>query len=216
MRAAGREFLIKSLDIDDLSAVASVHLGAFPDRALTLLGAEAVRRYYKWQLQGPHEIAALGAFLDGGLVGFCLGGVFREALPGFLRKNQWFLLWCVLTHPCLLMHRVLREKLVLGISILRRFGRPGKALAQQKGHLKESFGILSIAVHPQFQGMGVGRLLVKEAEKIAAEQGFSEIRLSVHRENERAVCFYKRLGWEEVLINDVWDGYMIKRLITYK
>jgi len=38
-----------------LADVAKVHCRAFADAALTRLGCEAVRRYYLWQLEGPHE-----------------------------------------------------------------------------------------------------------------------------------------------------------------
>lgn len=34
--------------------VAGVHVAAFPSSALTRLGSEAVRRYYLWQIEGPH------------------------------------------------------------------------------------------------------------------------------------------------------------------
>ena len=32
---------------------------SYSDRALSALGHEAVRRYYEWQLLGPHDSAAL-------------------------------------------------------------------------------------------------------------------------------------------------------------
>ena len=44
------DLLVLNLDVKDLPAVASVHMAAFPKSALTMLGTEAVRRYYEWQL----------------------------------------------------------------------------------------------------------------------------------------------------------------------
>jgi hypothetical protein len=46
--------MIRDLTPTDLDAVAKLHLDAFTDRALTKLGQEAVRRYYEWQMAGPH------------------------------------------------------------------------------------------------------------------------------------------------------------------
>jgi len=39
-----------------------------------MLGTEAVRRYYEWQLVGPHEVTAISAYINTELVGFCFGG----------------------------------------------------------------------------------------------------------------------------------------------
>src|SRR5262249_51814901 len=87
---------------EDLPEMTRIHLEAFPDSALTALGQEAVQRYYAWQLSGVHQLVGLGADLDSRLVGFCLGGVFRGALSGFLRQNRRYLIVRLLTHPWLI------------------------------------------------------------------------------------------------------------------
>ncbi len=74
------DLLVRNLEVKDLPAVATVHKAAFPKSALTMLGTEAVRRYYEWQLLGPHESISLGAFLGPEVVGFCVGGIFRGAM----------------------------------------------------------------------------------------------------------------------------------------
>ena len=78
---------IRNLEAKDLPYVAAVHVAAFPDSALTMLGTEVVRRYYEWQLTGPHDIAALGAFAGAGVEGYCFGGVFRGAMSGFFNST---------------------------------------------------------------------------------------------------------------------------------
>jgi len=82
------DIVIRKIQENDLPHVAAVHLLAFPDSALSMLGTEAVRRYYEWQLVGPHEVTAISAYINTELVGFCFGGMFRGALSGFVRNNQ--------------------------------------------------------------------------------------------------------------------------------
>lgn len=206
---------IRDLTVQDLERVAVVHVLAFPDSALTKLGVEATRRYYAWQLTGPHECRAFGAFLDGELGGFCFGGIFRGALSGFLRTNRWFLIGRILTRPHLLLHSVVRARLFQTRRILPRLVRPGRAGNQSGKRIPKqtsrSFGILSIAVDPRCQGAGVGRALMEAAEAASREGAFSRMHLTVSPENIQAIRFYERLGWTRVA-EENWQGRMMKSL----
>src|ERR1035438_7068797 len=46
---------VETLYTRDLTAVTGVHLAAFPDSVLTTLGSGIVKRYYEWQMRGPHS-----------------------------------------------------------------------------------------------------------------------------------------------------------------
>lgn len=204
---------VTPLVINDLAAVAVLHLRAFPTSALTALGIEAVRRYYLWQLTGPHEVTALGVMVDDRLAGFCFGGVFRGALGGFLRANRAFLMGRVLTRPWLLGNPLFRERLSTGLTVLRRIGR--RPLASPRPPATpdvRSFGILAIAVDPATQGGGVGRCLIEAAEQHARQRGFSQMHLSVHPSNIQAIGFYERTGWVRVVGTEAWRGSMRKQL----
>ena len=65
---------IAQIKPEHLPGVAALHARAFPDSALTRLGLEAVRRYYEWQLQGPHDFHFIGVPDQTGLRGFAVGG----------------------------------------------------------------------------------------------------------------------------------------------
>src|SRR6267142_2937709 len=104
------DVLIREIQAKDLGHVAAVHQLAFPDSALSMLGTEAVRRYYEWQLVGPHEVTAISAYINTELVGFCFGGLFRGAMSGFVRNNQKFLIRRVLTHPWLMTNPIFRDR----------------------------------------------------------------------------------------------------------
>lgn len=53
--------------------------------------------------------------------------------------------------------------------------------------------VRQVVVAPDAQGMGVGRLLMTEIERIAAEQGADELWLNARH---TAYGFYRALGWE--------------------
>ncbi len=55
-----------------------------------------------------------------------------------------------------------------------------------------------LAVHPQFQGKGLGKKLLQFAEEHAFMQGHSSIRLDVYSGNPAAVGMYRRAGYKEI------------------
>ena len=214
------EFNIRKIEVQDLDGVVSIHRASFDDRALTQLGAGAVRRYYHWLLTGfveVHPICAVSA--EGELAGFCFSGVYAGSFSGFLRKNKWYLAGNMLLKPWLLFNPLIREQAKSALSTLKRLVKHRKGInvgRQKEGSKKikkgSSFGILSIAVDPAFQRCGVGAILENEVERYALEQGYEQIGLTVLPENTPAVKFYEKMGWEKTLTEDSWEGKMVKRL----
>jgi len=208
------DVFIRTLEAKDLREVAMVHMLAFPDSALTMLGTEAVRRYYEWQLVGPHEVVALSARVNSELVGFCFGGIFRGAMSGFVRKNRMFLIGHVLAHPYLVRNPIFRDRLAAGARVLKSQAKPQASAPPPPSQNLNHFGILAIAVHPQRQGLGIGKVLMAEAEDVARRQGFQEMDLTVNPGNRQAVEFYERLNWIRFSKDSVWKGQMKKSLAS--
>lgn len=212
---AASSFDVRPLTLSDLPVVAHIHLQAFPDSALTKLGREAVRRYYEWQMLGPHDALNIGVFVQEELLGFCFSGKFRGALGGFLDKNRSFLAQRVATHPWLLLNPLFRERAQFAFSRLAkriwpRRNLPSLKQASPKQARVRSFGILSIAVAPQHRGSGAAQCLMEYSERVALERGFTRMGLSVHPSNGRAVHFYEKVGWQRDTKNGIWDGRMSK------
>lgn len=208
------DVMVRPLQVSHLPAVAQVHLRAFPDSALSKLGGEAVRRYYEWQLTGPHDAHAVGAFIDDCLSGFCFGGRFRGALIGFLRTNRVYLTLLVLRKPWLLFNPLFRERALYAVRYINR-ARPNREQPSNvpvTGGDRAPFGILSIAVDPQAQGKGVGQVLMDDAEQAARQSGYAEMILTVHHDNIQAIRFYEKLDWVKVSGNGAWTGEMRKEL----
>ena len=205
--------IIRNLSSTDCLSVAQVHMHAFPKSALGSLGLEAVQRYYHWQISGPHQCTALGAFSQGNLEGFIFAGVFHGALSGFIRKNKTFLILRVLTHPWLVSNPLIVDRLRLGLRLLFPKAVPSSPKSQEVAANSPSFGVLAIAVDPNTQKKGVGRQLMLSVEKIAIEQGFSRMQLSVNPGNQNAIQFYEKMGWAKVPSDVMWDGKMRKVLV---
>jgi ribosomal protein S18 acetylase RimI-like enzyme len=58
--------------------------------------------------------------------------------------------------------------------------------------------LTAIAVAPEFQGVGIGRHLVRALEAFFSEHRVTTYRLDTLISNEQASAFYKRLGFQEV------------------
>jgi ribosomal protein S18 acetylase RimI-like enzyme len=203
---------IRELTDEDLSSVANIHCLGFSESALTKLGKKAVRRYYQWQLNGPHDVFAIGAFHGHLLVGFCFGGVFSGALSGFVRKNRAYLMGLVMLRPWLLFDRIVRNQLSVGVKMGKR-----KIHSQTKKHSlkKTSFGILSVVVHPEMQNSGIGAMLMSAAEEEARRRKMDELNLTVNEQNQAAIQFYEKLGWKRTIPDTGnWRGRMRKTLTS--
>ena len=200
--------LVRDVREADLDAVAELHVQAFPTSVLGALGVDAVRRNYQWQLDGPHDLTAIVAESQGRIVGFLFGGVFRGSTIGFVKREKWFLARRVMTRPRILLGRIGWKRTALALRLLLR--RPARPEPERPDAVpRRSFGVLSIAVDPGCQGLGVGRALMAVARERATERGFEAMHLSVHPSNQRGVSFYRGLGWSESPEPDgKWVGRM--------
>lgn len=65
--------------------------------------------------------------------------------------------------------------------------------------------IYNLAVNPAYQGKGYGALLLKEVEKEAVRRNCTNISLEVRQDNEGAIRFYEKRGYE--IIRSLPDYY---------
>jgi ribosomal protein S18 acetylase RimI-like enzyme len=56
--------------------------------------------------------------------------------------------------------------------------------------------LYALRVRPEFRNRGIGTELVREAEAILRERGFSRVLISVAQDNDAARRLYERLGYE--------------------
>ena len=58
--------------------------------------------------------------------------------------------------------------------------------------------LANIAVHAEFQGLGIGGGLMKFAETNAKDNNYSELRLATHVLLNENLSLYRHLGWTEI------------------
>ncbi|TFG90320.1 MAG: GNAT family N-acetyltransferase [Candidatus Atribacteria bacterium] len=56
-----------------------------------------------------------------------------------------------------------------------------------------------LAVVPQEQGRGIGKLLLRECESLTKTKGCDAIGLMVSKSNERAIRLYKKMGYQKII-----------------
>lgn len=205
------DLLIREIGVSEIDKIVDIHLEAFPNSAMTSLGGDTVRRFYAWILEGPHEIAPLGAFKEDQLIGYTIGGLFRGATGGFVRKNRSFLVGKVLRRPWLIRNELFKERLKLGLGILFRRGRPSPSTSENGAPYEKQFGLLVTAVHPKHRGSSVFHL-IKRAEEIAVDRGFFEVTLSIDPKDHRLAQMYTWLGYEKYPDDKNWKGFFRKRM----
>ena len=83
------------------------------------------------------------------------------------------------------------------------FTRPGVAIVHQ------------LAVHPEHQGAGIGRMLLDHAEKWAIDSGCAEVAVDTAEPATHLVELYSRLGYKHVGFFQ-WPGKVYRSVVLSK
>lgn len=102
----------------------------------------------------------------------------RSAFPNAWSREQFERF---IPSPCAWSFVATWNRKVVGFLVM--FGRFGEAR------------IGNLAVHAAYRRQGIGRALVVEARRVAAEIGLAPVRLEVREGNLAAQLFYRRLGF---------------------
>ena len=202
---------ITTLTTRDIAAMKKIHIDAFPDRALSLLGESTISSYYQILLDHPKFCLRIGAFDGSQLVGFLIGGEMQGITPTFVRKNLFRLALHVIIHPWLLTKPIVRSRIRMTMKMLRKWKPRAQPPPRKTTRGLKTFSILVIAVDPTSQSKGVGKQLMQRAEQVAAEHGYERMHLSVDMNNTNAIGFYEHLNWKRHH-PEKWCGGMIKPL----
>jgi ribosomal protein S18 acetylase RimI-like enzyme len=89
--------------------------------------------------------------------------------------------------------RVLLVAEILGQVVGQIFLQIDSALAGGDGRAAYLY---ALRVRPEFRNRGIGTELVREAEAVLRERGFSRVLISVAQNNDAARRLYERLGYE--------------------
>ena len=185
----------------NLPDIARCHMACFPGSLATKLGQAYVQQTFDWYMDHPARF--LFHLQDGDkVVGFCGGFVparpgdgsssgmlqhaFNHAIKGLLKK------------PWLLFHAEVKPHYpFLWRNIKRRLtGKIKPAAPVKAGAPFETYcGLVVIGVLPEYRGKGLAQTLLAEFEKRASGLQQHLLKLSVKKDNRRALKAYQNFGW---------------------
>lgn len=189
--------------LDDLPAIADCHAAAFPRALSTSHGRRFVTKMLSWYI-----VAERGVMFhleqDGRVVGYC-GGIKIPApgLPGAFTSITQYAYWSFVAayarKPWLMLHpENLAKTPGLTRNVLLRLGLAKKHAAPQRpedANFQPAWGLVVIGLRPEFQSHGLGSVLLREFERLASADGAHYVRLSVKRNNVKAIAAYRRNDW---------------------
>lgn len=174
--------VIKKKDIDD---IVRIHVNAFEGFFLTELGNNFLKKYYSSIIYHTDGIL-LGCYENDKIIGFCAATKLSKGFNTRLVKANPLKfalegIRILFTHPSAL------------IRLIRNFSKYDKT-NEDDGNYSE---LLSIGVSVAAQGVGAGKMLIKELEKYLNNIGVKRLSLTTDfYNNEKAIGFYKRMGYK--------------------
>lgn len=90
---------------------------------------------------------------------------------------------------------------IIGFALLTR-NSPDPCVS----HLTELVEFQRLYILPEYQGHGVGKLLMGEITSMARAQGFRRMWVGAWEENFRAIAIYERDGYRKVGEREFWVG----------
>lgn len=171
--------------IGDMPAVAALHKQCFKGTFIAYWGDSLIARYYQKFIEegGPFVLA-----FDGDrLIAFCMGYYEgTNARNVFLQENK-LRLACRMLVLCLSLNKLVLRK-------CWGYFFPAKKNGVSKP-VKAEADLLSICVLSSYRGQGVSVELVNQFENRVTTAGKKDITLAVYKDNERAIAFYKKMGY---------------------
>ncbi|WP_164100392.1 GNAT family N-acetyltransferase [Candidatus Laterigemmans baculatus] len=178
---------IKTARVDQLTAMADLHMSAFPNFFLTSLGPRFLRTLYLAIERDPTGLVLTASDPQGRLVGFAAG--VGESQSCFMRLiRSQFLRFAIAALPSLIRRPQILPRV---LHSLRRSESSGQGENRQGAAL-----LMSIAVDPRCAGQGIGGRLIESFLDRMALFGVQAVCLTTDRDANDAVnAFYLHHGF---------------------
>ncbi len=176
---------IRKANRSDMDVIVEIHNQAFPDFFLTSLGGNFLKLYYTSVLNHTDGII-LVCENNKDLIGFCAGTLLSSGFnTRVVKANIWpyirTSLKLVFTRPSSLVH------------LINNMSKEDT----NKGDDGNYAELLSIGVDPSAQRCGAGTALLKALEEEVRKNHGLKLSLTTDfKDNDKAIGFYKSLGYE--------------------
>mgnify|MGYP002885668524 CR=1 FL=1 len=160
--------------------IAECHKKAFPLSIYNIFGNFFLIKVFKWYLINPNKRHLI--YLNKGkhVSGF-LTMKMNDDSDSFFSYIFVNLILCIFKNPLIIFNK----------QMWRFFFKKSNKYRYNEVRIE----LVSIAVHPDSQGLGVGSKLIKRFEQIAVKHFTGKMMLSVRKENKIAIDFYIKNGW---------------------
>lgn len=178
-------FHISPLDHGEVDSVVKLHLRAFPDFFLSLLGPRFLREFYLSFLADPVGMPFVACNEQDEVVGAIVGPLDPRGFFGRLLRRRWWAF--ALASMVAVLKRPSSATRIARALVYRGEAPTGPVRAL----------LSSIAVAPEAQGKGIGRALVQRWLDEAQHRGAVGCFLTTDAVNNAAVNrFYSAMGWK--------------------
>lgn len=195
--------MIKRLTSKDCLAITKIHMSSLAGDFLPSLGFNFLKTFYDGVI-GKGGVYGFGVFENGKVLGFVVGTTdsskfFAQALKAHFLKLSLLLTVRLIKNPTLI-------KNVL------------ETLRYSKKAVGPKAELVVIAVDEDYQGRGIGKLLVEALESAFRKERIRRYKLTVHAD-KKAVGFYEHLGYSRIstfsLYGKMWFVYEKETRLSY-
>lgn len=177
--------VIRKATLEDIKGIVNVHCSAFNGFFLTELGSSFLQLYYSSYFKEPTAVL-LVAENDGEIVGLSSATSLSAGFNTRLVKKD-FLRYAL--RGCMI---VLTKPKAL-VNLAKNWSHRDPSVVDNGDYAE----LMSIAVSPNAQGGGIGKLLIQKTEEVVKNLSANRFSLTTdYYNNESTIAFYKRCGYE--------------------
>lgn len=173
---------------EDIPDIIKIHVSSFKDFFLTSLGDEFLKIYYKAYIKNPNALLLCIEDDSRNVVGFAAAAIDSV---GF---NKKLILYSPLAFLFISIKLILSRPRAL-LRLLKNFTKRNETI-EDDGDYAELF---SIAVSPNQQGKGIGKLLLASSEDYVRSKNIAKMSLTTdYYNNDKTIRFYQAMGYHEL------------------
>lgn len=187
----------------DIKSIVSIHHSAFKGFFLTSLGTNFLTCYYKAFIHSDETVVFCAVDDDGEIKGFSAASTISKGFNRRLLINN-MLDFAIVAVKLLIVN----PKNLLRLA--KNMTKKGDAVVDDENYAE----LYSIGVDASFQGKGLGKGLLNKMEEAMKDKGVKKLSLTTdYYHNERAIAFYKSMGYEPLYVFTSYPNRKMYRLI---